>query len=216
MVKILVIITVFVGIVFLTYAVNLPSQLTNIEKIGRSLLRTNTATSEAKIETSAVETGSIKNNLQTQNKKLPTPTPDWSVRKVDEHLTEFSVPISENMSTRDELFAAVNDYRKAHGLNTLTSNSTICDIAQKRAQEQVANGGLDNHAGFNKYGESQNEFIHLGEVLYGGQALSGVHIVEFGWDRSLTGHREALQNPSWQIGCGGIAGFYAAFVFANN
>lgn len=216
MVKILVITTVFIGFISLTYAINLPSQLTNIEKIGRNLLRTSTATPEAKIETSAVESDSSSSIQTKSSKKLPTPTPDWSVRKVDEHLTEFSVPVAEKMSTRDELFTAVNDYRRSHGLNTLTSNSTICDIAQKRAEEQVANGGLDNHAGFNKYGESQNEFTHLGEVLYGGQALSGVHIVEFGWDRSLTGHREALQNPNWQIGCGGVAGVYAAFVFANN
>lgn len=213
MAKLFIIIAVFVTIISLGYAVNLPSGLDFAAQFGKNLLHTSEATPEANIQTSALETTT---SNQVATKKQPTPTPDWSVRKVDEHMTEFSVPVTDTMSTRQELFDAVNSYRRSHGLNTLTSNTTICDIAQKRAQEQLDNGALDNHAGFAKYGESQNEFSHLGEVLYGGQPLSGVHIVEFGWDRSLTGHREALQNPSWQIGCGGIAGYYAAFVFANN
>ena len=214
MTKIIVIVAIIIVFVSLFYGINVPSKLDVVGQIGRNLLKTSQqASSEASIETSAIQ-ADVSGNIA--KKSTPIPTPDWSVRKVDEHMTEFSVPISEAMSTPQELFNAVNSYRASHSLRTLTSNSTICNIAQKRAEEQVAYGGLDNHAGFAKYGDSQNEFTHLGEVLYGGQPLSGVHIVEFGWDRSLTGHREALQNPDWQIGCGGIAGVYAAFVFANN
>lgn len=217
MIKIAILAVILFILAGLFYAISLPAQLTSIEQIGRNLLRvTNQSTSEAELRSITSALAEIPTQTQFKQKTFPSPTPDWTVRKVDEHQTEFSVPISEPMSTRSELFEAVNSYRRAHGLSTLTSNTTICDIAQKRAEEQVANGGLDNHAGFNKYGEDQNEFSHLGEVLYGGQPLSGVHIVEFGWDRSLTGHREALQNPNWQIGCGGIAGVYAAFIFANN
>lgn len=217
MIKIAILAVIFTVLAGLFYAVSLPSKLTSIEQIGRNLLRVaDQSTSEAEIKSSTSGIPNLSSQISPKQSLRPSPTPDWTVRKVDEHQTEFSVPISESMSTISELFEAVNSYRRAHGLNTLTSNTTICDIAQKRAEEQVVNGGLDNHAGFNKYGESQTEFSHLGEVLYGGQPLSGVHIVEFGWDRSLTGHREALQNPSWQIGCGGIAGVYAAFIFANN
>jgi|GEM_PF-2523457 len=213
MAKIILIFAAFVTLISVGYAVNLPSQLDIVTQFSKSLLRTTEASPEASIQTSAIET-TPSNKVGVINQ--PLPTPDWSIRKVDEHMTEFSVPVNDTMASKQELFDAVNSYRRSHNLNTLTSNSTICDIAQKRAQEQLDNGALDNHAGFGKYGESQNEFSHLGEVLYGGQPLSGVHIVEFGWDRSLTGHREALQNPSWQIGCGGIAGVFAAFVFANN
>lgn len=209
MTKILIFSIILGVLVILSRSINLPSQLEFTGQIGRNLLKTTDATAEAE---PAVQTQAVSQI----GKKSVTPTPDWSVRKVDEHVTEFSVPTNDQMSTRSELFDAVNSYRRSHNLTTLTSNTTICDIAQKRAEEQTANGGLDNHAGFNKYGQSQNEFSHLGEVLYGGQPLSGVHIVEFGWDRSLTGHKEALQNPDWQIGCGGISGYYAAFVFANN
>lgn len=149
--------------------------------------------------------------------KIPTPIPPpfvWTVEKQDEHITKMSLPPDVSMSTPDELFNAMNVYRQDHGISTIQKSDSLCSIAQKRADEQVANGGLDNHAGFDKFAQNQQEFSRMGEVLFGGvQPQYGVHIVEFGWDRSLTGHREAIQDTSWQYGCGGIAGYYAVFIF---
>lgn len=150
-------------------------------------------------------------------KVYPTQPPfDWSVEKVDDHITKINLPPDPRMSTSEELNTAMNDYRRAHNVQQVTKNDLLCDIAQKRAEEQLTNGGLDGHAGFDKYGESQDEFFRMGEVLFGGvQPQYGVHIVEYGWDRSLTGHKEAIQDPEWNHGCGGIAGYYAVFIFGT-
>lgn len=151
--------------------------------------------------------------------KLSEPIPtgfNWSVEKVDEHLTKISLPPDPRMSTATELFEAMNSYRSAHNVSILQKNDTICSIAAKRAEEQVVNGGLDGHAGFEGHAQAQQEFSVMGEVLFGGvQPQYGVHIVEFGWDRSLTGHKEAIGDPSWQYGCGGVSGYYAVFVFGT-
>lgn len=153
--------------------------------------------------------------IQRDIKLLPTQALfDWSVEKVDEHITKISLPPDPRMSTADELFDAINNYRKAHNVSTLTKNDLLCSIAQNRANEQLANGDLDNHAGFDKYAQNQEEFGRMGEVLFGGvQPQYGVHIIEYGWDRSLTGHKEAIQNPVWNHGCGGISGYFAVFIF---
>ena len=141
---------------------------------------------------------------------------NWSVEKVDEHVTKISIPRDPRMSTADELFSAMNDYRRAHNIPTIAKNDLLCSIAQNRANEQLANEDLDNHAGFDKYAQNQDEFSRMGEVLFGGgQPQYGVHIIEYGWDRSLTGHKEAIQNPVWTHGCGGVAGYFAVFIFAS-
>ncbi|MBI2621046.1 MAG: hypothetical protein HYW63_00175 [Candidatus Levybacteria bacterium] len=141
---------------------------------------------------------------------------NWSVEKVDENITKIAIPPDPRMSTAEELNEAMSSYRKSHNLPTLSQSDLLCSIAQNRANEQLANGGLDNHAGFEKYAQNQNEFSRMGEVLFGGaQPQYGVHIVEYGWDRSLTGHREAIQNPAWNYGCGGVAGYYAVFIFGT-
>ncbi|MBI4097656.1 MAG: hypothetical protein HY426_01315 [Candidatus Levybacteria bacterium] len=159
----------------------------------------------------------ISTEIQRDIKALPTQAAfDWSVEKVDEHITKISLPPDPRMSTSDELFEAMNNYRRAHNVQMLTKNETLCSIAQNRANEQLALGDLDNHEGFDKYAENQEEFYRMGEVLFGGvQPQYGVHIVEYGWDRSLTGHKEAIQNPSWNHGCGGIAGYFAVFIFGT-
>lgn len=160
-----------------------------------------------------LETG-IKRDIKVNQ---PTQKPfNWTVEKVDEHLTKVALPPDPRMSSADELFEAMNNYRRAHSVQTLQKSDLLCTIAQNRANEQVANGELDSHAGFEKYAKEQNEFSTMGEVLFGGaQPQYGVHIVEYGWNRSLTGHREAIQDPSWQYGCGGVAEYYAVFIFGS-
>jgi uncharacterized protein YkwD len=147
-----------------------------------------------------------------------TPAPfQWTVEKINEHETALSLPPDPRMSTPDELFEAINEYRRANGISLIQKSDSLCTIAQKRAEEQLANGSLDDHAGFEKYVNSQNEFSTMGEVLFGGnQPQYGVHIVEFCWARSLTGHKEAIRDTNWQQGCGGIAGYYAVFIFGTH
>lgn len=155
--------------------------------------------------------------IQKDIKLLPTKAPfNWTVEKVDEHVTKIALPPDPRMSTADELFEAMNNYRKARNVQNLAKSDLLCSIAENRADEQLANGDLDNHAGFDKYAQNQNEFSRMGEVLFGGvQPQYGVHIIEYGWDRSLTGHKEAIQDPDWSHGCGGIAGYFAVFIFGT-
>lgn len=144
----------------------------------------------------------------------PVPSGGFRREKVDEHTTVTWLPPDDRMSTAEELFTAVNNYRRTHGIAEVARNDTLCSIAQKRADEQQALGTIDGHAGFAKYAQEQREFSYLTEVLFGGQQpQSGVHIVEYGWDQSLTGHREAIQDRSMSHGCGGVAGYFAAFIF---
>ncbi len=143
---------------------------------------------------------------------------EWSLEKVDEGLTLAEIPTDPRMSTPDELFEAMNSYRSAHGLSTLTKDDTLCFIAQSRAEELHQLGKLDNHEGLSKYLDYfiQAGFTNqAGEVLFYGGPLYGVHIIEYGWDRSLTGHREVIQDPNYNHGCGGISGEAVVFIFGQ-
>ncbi|MBI5620594.1 hypothetical protein HY949_02365 [Candidatus Gottesmanbacteria bacterium] len=156
------------------------------------------------------------NNFWKNPNATPIPTGGFRREKVDEHTTITWLPPDDGMSTNDELFVAMNTYRKGHGINEVSRSDVLCTIAQKRADEQQALGTIDGHAGFAKYAQDQREFSYLTEVLFGGaQPQTGVHIVEYGWDQSLTGHKEAIQDRSMSHGCGGIAGYFAAFIFGK-
>lgn len=156
------------------------------------------------------------NNFWKNPNTSPVPTGGFRREKLDEHTTAMWLPADDRMSTHDELFTAINTYRRGHGLGEVSRSDTLCAIAQKRADEQLALGKIDGHAGFAKYAQDQRDFSYLTEVLFGGgQPQSGVHIVEFGWDQSLTGHKEAIQDRTMSHGCGGIAGYFAAFIFGK-
>lgn len=120
---------------------------------------------------------------------------------------------SEPMSTVDELNQAVNNYRRTHGLNELFIDEQICQIAHQRAVEAnqfFSHDGFSEHVKNGDY--DYTGFKRISENLWDG-SFSGVHIVEFGWDRS-PGHRANLQGP-WNRGCGGIFETTAAFIFLN-
>lgn len=156
------------------------------------------------------------NNFWKNPNETLAPANGFKREKIDEHTTMTWLPPDDRMSTADELFIAMNNYRRAHGIPEVARSDVLCTIAQKRAEEQNALGKIDGHAGFPKYAQEQREFSYLTEVLFGGdQPQSGVHIVEYGWDQSLTGHREAIQDRTMTHGCGGVAGYFAAFIFGQ-
>lgn len=157
---------------------------------------------------------------------VPTSTPqsktEWEkpttnygqVVKLDEKTSKAYFAPDDHMSTSDELFDAMNIYRKAHGLSTLQSDGVICTVAQNRLSEQIQLGYSDKHAGFSKYVQSQQEFNVMNEVLLTTSTpLTGTHIVEWAWDKSLTGHKEVISDPQWQYGCAATSNRFAVFVF---
>ncbi len=146
----------------------------------------------------------------------PTVNP-WLVEKVDEITTDARMPKDERMATADELFTAINNYRASHGVGVIEKHQTLCNIAQTRANQLLKLGELDNHEGMESLAKSQSDFDNMGEILQGGvQPNLAVHVVEWGWGRSLTGHKESMLNKKWTHGCGGVAGYFSVFSFGSN
>lgn len=119
-------------------------------------------------------------------------------------------------SNSQSLLNAVNAFRSKNGLGQLSSNSTLCSIAQNRVNENAALGRLDDHAGFDKYFKGQTEFKGVGENLHWATySETGAEIVENGWAKS-TGHLANMLDPKWQYGCGRQTGrYFASFIFAS-
>lgn len=117
---------------------------------------------------------------------------------------------SEKMTTVDELNAAQNSYRVEHGLSALNVNSKLCEVAAGRAADVAKSF---SHDGF----KSAVEGSGLGKSSYGENIasgpLSGVHFVEWSWDKS-PGHKANMLGD-WTDGCGGVSGKYAVFLFAK-
>ena len=146
----------------------------------------------------------------------PTANP-WLVEKIDEKTTDARMPRDERMATADELFTAINNYRTSHGVGSVEKHQTLCNIAQTRANQLLELGELDSHAGMKSLAKSQLDFDNMGEILQGGvQPNLAVHLVEWGWGRSLTGHKESMLDRKWTHGCGGIAGYFSVFIFGSN
>lgn len=119
----------------------------------------------------------------------------------------------EEMATPAEIDAAVNQYRRGHNLNQLSIDDQICIIAQDRAREAAEEFSHDKFGEHVSNGDySFANFSRLGENLWQG-SMSGVHIVEFGWDRS-PGHRANLQG-NWSRGCAGVFETTVAYIFAD-
>ncbi|MCH7951836.1 CAP domain-containing protein [Patescibacteria group bacterium] len=120
---------------------------------------------------------------------------------------------SESMTSAEELNAATNQYRQAHGFTKLYIDPQLCEIAAQRATEI---GNSFSHDGFNQHIQNGDYdyagFTSIAENLWQGN-FSGVHIVEYGWDKS-EGHRANLQGD-WSRGCGEVNGSNAVFIFVR-
>lgn len=118
--------------------------------------------------------------------------------------------VPEKMTTVDELNAAQNDYRRDQGLNTLGVDAILCTVAGERAKEISTNF---SHDGFESTIERNDvNRSAVGENIASGP-LSGVHFVQWAWDRS-TGHRENMLRD-WSAGCAGVYNKFAVFIFAK-
>lgn len=156
----------------------------------------------------------VKSNYQSANKS--NNQIEWGKTiKIDDRISASYFAPDDHMSTKDELNQAMNIYRQSHEIPILTFDSLLCQIAKTRAGQLEESGKL-SHAGFSDLAQNQNSFYNMAEVIFGAsQPTSGIHIVEWGWDRSLTGHHEAISDPKWNEGCGATAGFFAIFVFGK-
>lgn len=121
----------------------------------------------------------------------------------------------------DEVVAALNTYRATHGLYPLQINSHLCEYAQKRVGDLIAFGSLDGHAGFKKDFEDLNS-LPVGIRDYSGGSIgenlahqhcknmttgdsfiatTGTALIEWCFDSSTKGHREAQLSTTFHNVC---------------
>jgi uncharacterized protein YkwD len=123
--------------------------------------------------------------------------------------------------TDTEVITALNNYREIHGLHKLAVNEQLCQYAEKRVQDLIAFGGLDNHAGFRADFADQNN-LPVGIKEYPGGAIgenlahqycknmttnesfvaqTGTALIEWCFDSSTKGHREAQLSKNFSNVC---------------
>ncbi len=123
--------------------------------------------------------------------------------------------------SNEEVFNALNSYRQSHGVHNLNVNGDLCLYAEKRVQDLLAFGTLDNHEGFKKDFEDQNNlpkpirdypgtqvaenlaYQHCKNMTTGDSfiAQTGTALIEWCFDSSTMGHREAQLNTDFNDAC---------------
>ena len=161
---------------------------------------------------------------------IPTPTPKIVERKegASQSITSNSSnavfsptpPESKTASNVSQggssLLAVVNKFRNDNGVAFLNLSESLCRISEKRLEELIVQGNLDNHAGFDKYFKGQTEFKGMGENLHwANYSETAAEVVENGWEKS-PGHLANMLDSKWQYGCGRQAGtYFASFIFGS-
>ncbi|MBP7700486.1 hypothetical protein KA111_00305 [Candidatus Woesebacteria bacterium] len=120
-----------------------------------------------------------------------------------------------------EVIDALNNYRLVHNVRTLNVDENLCRYAEKRVRDLVLFGGLDGHSGFTKDFEDQGNLPGPIKSYNGNQvaenlahqycrnmttgdsfvAETGTAIIEWCFDSSTKGHREAQLNPEYENVC---------------
>ncbi len=121
----------------------------------------------------------------------------------------------------DEVVAALNSYRATHNLYPLQVNENLCEYAQKRVGDLIAFGGLDGHAGFTADFATRDSLpVGIRDYPGGGIgenlahqycknmttgdsfiAQTGTAIIEWCFDSSTKGHREAQLSTTFHNVC---------------
>ena len=109
-----------------------------------------------------------------------TPTIPWGQTVKTDDLTSASrFGADSSMSTADELFTAVNNFRMAHGVSALQKSTVLCQIADTRARQLQSMGKLDNHEGFHPW--EKTSVVESSQILVcilwsgaGGSRLRGI------------------------------------------
>lgn len=164
-----------------------------------------------------------------QGEPVPGPAaPARTVQKLQPR--PLPTPVPKNFSEA-ELWSALVDYRHAHQRPDIIKEESLCVYARKRVQDHLTGMAtkspsdypnpdkypLDSHTGFTEDADTGYAFdvtgkSHLAENLaYMPTAQYPHQIIEWGWDTSTEGHREAQLSTEWSHGCiSGGGGFYVA------
>jgi len=153
----------------------------------------------------------------------PRPTDDstpWGQAvQIDEHTWTMKVQNDDRMSTVEELFTALNDYRRTKGVPVLTWDQKLADYATSRAKYFTSIKTTDGHAGFNDFLTNQDGFNKLGFTQLGentsyGYRMLGVHLIEWIYAGDEP-HDKNQRNSIWSHVGIGIDGVSTCLIFAT-
>ncbi len=156
--------------------------------------------------------------LAAQTKGPDQPATTWGkAEKIADHTYRTNVGQDPVLGSTEEIFQALNAYRKNHGRQELKKDDKLCGLATTRAVQQKDN--LDGHQGFKDYFADQSHWQELGVTGIGENSswnytLSGVHLIEWVFDADDE-HRNNQLNPDWNLGCVGIAGTTVDVIFGK-
>ncbi|MCD8485120.1 CAP domain-containing protein [Candidatus Woesebacteria bacterium] len=118
--------------------------------------------------------------------------------------TQSQAPVQARPTyTGEDLWAAVQAYRRAHSLPEFQQSNELCTVASIRLNEQLELGRLDNHDGFDaradQFFADHPSWTNINENLAAGYSTA-VQAVEWGWDQSL-GHKALIQSREYPYAC---------------
>lgn len=146
-------------------------------------------------------------------------TPWGQAVQIDEHTWTMKVQNDDRMSTVEELFTALNDYRRSKGVSVLTWDQKLADYADSRATYFTSIKTTDGHAGFNDFLTNQDGFNilgfnQLGENTSYGYRMLGVHLIEWIYAGDEP-HDKNQRNSIWSHVGIGIDGLSTCLIFAT-
>lgn len=137
--------------------------------------------------------------------------------------------------SNESVLAALNAYRSVHGVGPLQEHPNLCAYAEKRLQDLLTFGGLDNHAGFKKDFENMDAIPQIIKDYPGNnvgenlayqfcrnmktdEAFIAPHataLIEWCFDSSTKGHREAQLNNEYVSACSRNKNGYFVIIFGD-
>jgi uncharacterized protein YkwD len=143
-------------------------------------------------------------------------------------------PASWPKISDDEVMAALNAYRATHGVPALSVHENLCTYAAKRAEDLRLYGGLDNHEGFQKDFQEQkfppqlegysgrtigenlaHQFCKNMQTEDSFVAETGTALIEWCFDSSVKGHREAQLSTQFKNVCVRHADYMYVVIFGD-
>jgi len=105
--------------------------------------------------------------------------------------------------TGQDLWLAVQNYRRAQQLPIFEQSNELCTVASIRVNELLELGKLDNHDGFDaradQFFERNPGWTSINENIASGYETA-VQVVEWGWDQSL-GHQALIKSREFPKAC---------------
>ncbi len=128
--------------------------------------------------------------------------------------TQQSATTKQPTYTGQDLWLAVQNYRRAHQLPLLEQSNELCTVASIRVNELLELGKLDNHDGFDaradQFFERNPGWTSINENIASGYETA-VQVVEWGWDQSL-GHQALIQSREYPKGCAAANAGFAVLI----